>query len=242
MKSICQFSMVILVSLFTFSCTSKVILLTNFQNEVLGTTPSHDIPGNPPGDRIDFIPELAPGLKIGQWNTTGTKALEFSYVNTGRISGHSTWLSFRGASTDFSQTVWYIYSAKRNANFGDLITDLSDGSSGYIARMKIKPSGHVTLIGRDWFTEREIGRVPIDAPFSVIFTVNVASGTYNLMIASVGKELIRVNNEPLMTSNPLSFHNPANPSISFSFDQGAGPGTKYTIERLSITHKNPSKK
>lgn len=225
-----------------FSCTSKVILMTNFNGEAVGATPAHDIPGNPPGDRIDFIPELAPGLKIRSGISEGNKALEYSHVNTGGISGHSNWLSFRGTSTDFSQTVWYIYSAQRNVGFGDLLTDLSDGSSGYIARMKINPSGVVSLMGRDWVTERIIGNVPTDAPHSVIFTVNVGSGTYNLMIASVGRELIQVSNEPLMTSNPLSFHNPANPSISFKFSEGADSGTKYLIERISITRKEPAKK
>ncbi|MCE7041108.1 hypothetical protein [Dyadobacter sp. CY312] len=209
----------------------------------IGSTPAHDLPGDPSGDRVDFNEALAPGLKIREWNTSGTKGLEYSYVNTGSLSGHRTWLSFRGISTNFAQTIWYIYSAKYSTVYGgDILTDLTDGAGTPIARMRISASGSVSLISGDWITARVIGNIPPGAVHSVIFTVNISQSKYNLLIMSPGREAIQVTNEPMMASNPLDFHNPANPSISFQLGEGSGQDSKYTIESIAITRNDPSKK
>lgn len=238
MKTTLPFASILLAGVFAFSCKTSTILRTNFNAEAVGATPAHNIPGSPDGDRIEFISELNPGLKIREWDAT-SKALEFSYVSTPGISGHYNWLTFKGISSNFAQTVWYIYSAKHEGNYGEVLTDLSAGSGGYIARMKIAASGQVSLIGRDWVRERVIGNIPPGTIHSVIFTVNIATSSYNLLITMPGRDRIQVMNEPTITANPLDFPNPANPSIHFNFGQGSGQGNKYTVQSISITRKQP---
>ncbi|REA62359.1 hypothetical protein DSL64_08840 [Dyadobacter luteus] len=240
MKSIYHFSIIILVSLSVFSCKTTSILRTNFNASEIGVTPAHDLPGAPSGDRVDFNDALIPGLKIRQWNTSGTKGLEYSQVNTGDLSGHYTWLSFRGISTNFAETIWYIYSARHNSSSGDILTDLTDGSGVPIARMRITSSGAVSLISGDWTTSRVIGNIPPGAVHSVIFTVLASQLKYNLLITSPGREPIKVTNEPMMTTSALNFHNPANPSISFQHSDRSGQDSKYTIESISISRKDPN--
>lgn len=241
MKSIYHFSIITLVSLSVFSCKTTSILRTNFNTSAIGSTPAHDLPGDPSGDRVDFHDALAPGLKIREWNTSGKKGLEYSSVNTGDISGHYTWLSFRGISTNFAETIWYIYSAKYNSTSGDILTDLTDGSGTPIARMRITSSGSVSLTSGDWTTSRVIGNIPPGAVHSVIFTVLASQLKYNLLITSPGSDAIRVTNEPMMTTSALNFHNPANPSIAFQHGDRSGQGSKYTIESISISRNDPTR-
>lgn len=229
------------LGLVTFSCKTSTILVAKFESDAIGATPGHDLPGDPAGDRVDFIPELASGLKIKTWEAGSTnKALEFTRVNTGGISGHSTWLSFKGISTNLAETVWFIYNAKFGGGSGaEVITDLSDGSGSPIARMKINSAGQIRLVAGDYTTEKLIGTITPGAKHNVMFVVSAASTSYNLLIAAAGHPLIKVDNEPTMTANPVNFHNPCNPSISFNFGESSGSDTKYLVNDVSITREKP---
>ncbi len=219
------------------SCTTSTILKARFNDLSLG--PAHDLAGAPTGDRIEYIPELASGLKVRAWETSTIKALEFSKVNTGGISGHNTWLEFRGVSSNLAETVWFVYNARLTGSDAEVITDLSDGSGSPIARMKINAAGQVRLVRSDYTTENLIGTIPVGVRHNVIFVVRGKEALFNLLIASPGQELIRIDNQPTFTTNPLEFHNPCHPSISFNFAEGTGFDGKYTIADMTITRKNP---
>lgn len=239
MKAMYPIATIMLVSFLVSSCTSSTILKARFNDLSLGTTPPHDLAGAPTGDRLDYISELAPGLKVREWETPGTKSLEFSNVNTGSISGHDTWLNFRGISSNLAETVWFVYNAKLTGSDAEIITDLTDGSGSPIARMKINSAGQVRLVRGDYTTENLIGTIPVGARHNVIFVVSGASASYNLLIASPGHELIRLDNQPTFTTNALNFHNPCNPTISFNFSSGSASASKYAIADVTISRKNP---
>lgn len=240
MRTIISICCIVGLALVTFSCKTSSLLVARFDSDAIGSTPAHDLPGNPVGDRVDYIPELASGLKVRNWVTGSYKALEFSRVNTGSISGHSTWLSFKGISSNLAQTVWFVYNAKYTPDFNsEVITDLSDGSGAPIARLKLKSNGQMVLIGSDWTTETVVGTVPLNVPHTVIFVVDAGRTSFNLSIYATGQPAIIRNNQPTMTRNALDFHNPCNPSISFNFGDQSGTGTKYLIDDIVISRKEP---
>ena len=240
-KSITVLSVLVIV--FTLcSCNSTMILNTNFDAEVLGNSPAHDISGDPSGDFIGYIPDLSPALKIVNWTGGDGKALEFISKYLPDISGHNTWLNFQGASTNFAETIWYMYGAKHDGNSGIVYIDLSDGAGTMIARMSILANGTARLHNRDWITSRNIGVIPPNVSHTVIFTVSVTNRNFNLLIVGNGMEQIQISNEPLFTSNILDFHNPANPQLSVNFDQAGENTRSFEMKYLTISRKEPTRK
>ncbi len=222
------------------SCSTTKILQTNFNSETLGTAPIHDIPGEPAGDFIGYIPDLAPALKIVNWSEGDGKALEFKSKYLSSISGHYTWLSFEGVSTNFAETIWYSYTAKHSGNEGRILIDLTDGSGTMIARMSILSNGTTTLLNNDWATTRNIGVIPPNISHTTIFTVSVNKRTFNLLILGAGMEQIQLTDIPLFTTNILDFHNPANPALNVNFDQAGDNGRTFELKSLLISRKVPS--
>ena len=232
---------VLFLTIILGSCSTTKILQTNFSEGTLGNAPAHDIPGDPSGDFIGYIPDLAPALKIVNWSAGDGKALEFKSRYLPNVSGHNTWLSFTGVSTNFRETIWYMYAAKHSGTNGNIIIDLTDGSGTLIARMTTRSDGTTTLQNRDWITSRNIGVIPPNVYHTVIFAVSVTNRTFNLLIVGGGMEQIELNDVPLFTDNILDFHNPATPQLGINFDQAGDNTRTFELKTLLITRKNPTR-
>ncbi|CAG5004501.1 hypothetical protein DYBT9275_03383 [Dyadobacter sp. CECT 9275] len=230
--------MVIGIVLLFFSCKTNAILTSNFESEVIGSLPAKDIPGTPDGDMISYFPELEPRLRIVA-PASGSKALQFNMSPASGLTAHNQWLSFRGISTNFAETLWFTYTAVHSGMGGELAIDYADGSAGTIARMYIGDNGDVRLV-RDFATSESelIGNVPPGVSHTVILTLNMNSGTFNLSILKEGGN-ITVKDHRVILENILHYANPAKPSVNFRFDDGESMERKYVLESVIISRKEP---
>lgn len=67
----------------------------------------------------------------------------------------------------------------------------------------------------------------------------MGTGKFNLTMLKSGGNII-VNDRPVMMGDPLSYSNPAKPSISVRWDSGASETRKYVFESVSISRKKPA--
>ncbi|MGC3944404.1 MAG: hypothetical protein QM762_07790 [Chryseolinea sp.] len=164
----------------------------------------------------------------------------FSLAAIADISGHQKGISFKGKSTDLTQTVWFVLSGQNtNATSNDVYMDVSDGGSHPIARLTIHPNGDVALT-RDltYVTEDVIGNVGSQV-HTIVFTTFAGELKYNVTIFKETGPAITVSNKNMLTTNATEFFNPARPQISVS-NQGTSGAQIYAIGGVTITKKKPS--
>ncbi|MEJ1241048.1 hypothetical protein WBG78_23070 [Chryseolinea sp. T2] len=221
------------------SCKSTALLQASFEEDAVGSSPNKTLPGDPTGDELLYVTEMEPRLKVQNSTIAGSKALHFSLAPIADISGHQKGISFKGASTDLTQTVWFMFSAQNNNASSDVYMDLSDGGGHPIARLTIHTNGDVALT-RDltYVTEDIIGNVGNEV-HTIVFTTFAGELKYNVTIFKETGPAITVQNKNMLTTNATSFLNPARPQISFS-NQGTSGAKIYAIGNVSITKKKPN--
>ena len=198
-------------------------------------------PGNPSGDEILYVPEIETQLNIvATTSHPSEKSLEYkSVVPSGIISGHSGWLSFRAQSTNFVRPITFIWTAQKNFSSGGphLYIDCSDGSGVVAARIRILNNGHVVLVN-NIATDAgdDVGVIQNNENHTFMVTVDLPNNKYNISVLK-GSGNITENGHALLTSNVASYHNPANPSVSFKYDP-FGSNQKYVIDEVFINRKN----
>jgi hypothetical protein len=169
------------------------------------------------------------------------KALQYESVSpSASTSGHSCWLGFRAISTDFTKPVTFIWTARKNFNIGgpDLYIDCSDGSGIVAARIKILNNGDVILVDDIVIdTGTNIGTLPNNQKHTFMVTVDLPNEVYNLSVLRSTGGNITSNGNPLLTENVLTFHNPANPTVSFKYGLFTA-SQQYVIEEVFINCKN----
>lgn len=222
------------------SCKTTTLLNASFEEDAVGSSPNKTLPGDPSGDEILYVSEMEPRLKVQNSTIAGSKSLHFSLAPIADISGHQKGISFKGASTDLTQTVWFLFTGQNtNATSNDMYMDLSDGSSHPIARLTIRANGDVELT-RDltYSTFDLIGNVGNEV-HTIVFTTFAGDLKYNVTIFKETGPAIKAENKNMLTTNPVNFVNPARPTISFS-NQGTSGSQIYAIGNVSITKKKPS--
>jgi hypothetical protein len=224
------------------SCKSTYILRSNFESDAINSLPNKTLPGDPSGDVLEYSSQLEPRLKVVASATAGQKALQFSQANTPGLTASNQWVVFKGISTDFTQTVWYAFTAtQQNAFGGYVLIDATDGSAGIVARMKIKSNGEVTLL-RNLTMQQEdvIGTIPEGVSHTVFFTVNMSTSKYNVTILKSSGPTITVTGKTVVLGSGISYANPARPSLSFRYEDGNSDARKYVIEAVNISRKKPN--
>jgi hypothetical protein len=221
------------------SCKSSKILSAGFEGDVINNPPTKNLSGDPSGDEITYHAGLEPQLKVQNSTIAGSKALHFTNVPVVLPPGNNRWLSFRGIGTDLTQTLWFTHTGQNTGAMYDLYIDVSDGYGHLMARMLIKPNGDVGLAKNlaDYYTDI-IGNIGSKV-HTMIFTVTTSSLTYNVTILPTTGSAITAENKPMITTNPLSFNNPANPTLSFSHSDEDGSTHTYAIGGVSISRKKP---
>jgi hypothetical protein len=235
-----QLYAILLLTCVLSSCKTTAVLTETFESDVMGTLPVKDIPGSPAGDKITFETVLNPRLRITTSNNSaGQKALTFSQAPATGLNAHNQFLSFRGVSTDFTEPLWFSFIGTLSGSGSDLMVDIADGSAGLIARMYMTNSGDVKLERSLAGTPAKlIGNITPGTIHTIVFSLDMNKKTYNLtIIKSVGNILVK--DHPLLLGNPLAYANPANPQISFRFDENNYDTRKYVIESVSISRKKP---
>jgi hypothetical protein len=225
--------------IFTVSCKSSKILSAGFESDVLNQPPATNLAGDPSGDVIQFVPELASQLSVENSSDAGKKAMHLMNVPVS-VGGHSKWISFRGISTNLVETLWFTYAAKNNNPAGHVMIDVSDGAGHLLARMRIHSNGDIRLAKNilDDYTDL-IGNIGQNA-HTVVFTTSPSSLKYNVTVFQTGGSAITAENKPMITTNALEFANPAHPTISFSHASTGSGNHHYIIESVSISRKKPN--
>ena len=120
-----------------------------------------------------------------------------------------------------------------------MLIDVSDGHVQLIARMRISADGDVGLAKniQDNYTN-VIGNVG-SGVHTVVFTVTTSALKYNVTIFPESGPAITAENNPMITDNPLSFNNPAHPTLSFLHEGSIPTGNSYAIGSVSISRKKP---
>lgn len=135
-----------LISVCFFSCSTSALLTANFESETIGALPAQNIPGAPSGDEITYSTQLEPRIKVVASTSPGEKAVEFSQNTAPGLTSSNQFLGFRGISTNLTQPLYFLYTARQSGTFNALIVDLSDGSGALLARMYIRNTGDVSLV------------------------------------------------------------------------------------------------
>lgn len=231
-------SLIMLVSLFGWSCKSSKILTATFEGDPVNGLPAKNLPGDPSGDVIEYHDAIQPRLKVQNSTIAGSKALNFTFNpinNPPTLSAQ--WLSFKGIGTNLTETLWFTHVGKNNG--ATVLIDVSDGHAHLMARMRINPNGDVGLaqnIGDDY--TNAIGNVGLGV-HTVVFTVTTSTLKYNVTIFPESGPAITAENKPMITDNPLYFNNPAHPMLSFLHQGSVPTGNSYAIGSVTISRKKP---
>ncbi len=220
------------------ACKTTRLLTASFESDAIGSSPNKTLPGDPSGDEIGFNSIIIPQLKVQSSTISGSKALFYTNVATDPITASARWISFKGAPTDLSKTVWFMYAAQNINPAQDVTVDLTDGYSAAIARLRIQPDGTVSIATDNTYLNYEdIGNVGTQV-HTVIFTTSLVTKKYNVTIFRQSGPAITVENKPFMQQNATLFKNPARPTISFTHSGTASSHT-YAIGIVSISKEKP---
>ena len=233
------FSLIVLVSLLGWSCKSSKILTATFEGDPINGLPAKDLPGDPSGDAIGYHDDIQPRLKVQNSTIAGNKALHFIFNPINDPPNLSDlWLSFKGIDTELTETIWFTHTGKNNG--ARILIDVSDGHTTLIARMRISANGDVGLAQnlQDVDYTNIIGNVG-SGVHTVVFTATTSNLKYNVTIFPESGTTITAENKPMITDNLLYFHNPANPTLSFKYQDPTAPGAYYAIGSVSISRKKP---
>lgn len=228
----------LLVSLFS-SCKTTAILSANFESDAVGSLPAKNIPGDPPGDEIQYGAELEPRLKVSASTSAGEKALTFSEINTPGLTAHNQFVNFKGISSNFTEPIWFFFTGKHSGSGERIMFDFTDGTAKIITRLYLDQSGQLSMLTAFPGTEQVVGNIPAGVAHTLFISLNMSEGKFNLTVLKSGGN-ITVTDRPVLLGNPLSYSNPANPSISARWDDGASDTRKYVFESVSITRKKPA--
>jgi len=231
-------SLIMFAGLLGWSCESSKILNAIFKGDPVNGLPAKNLPGDPTGDAIKYHNAIQPRLKVQNSTIAGNKALHFIFNPiTDPPNLSDLWLGFKGIGTDLTQTIWFTYTGKNNG--ARVLIEVADGHATLIARMRISSNGDVGLAQNllDDYTNI-IGNVGTGV-HTVVFTVTTSNLKYNVTIFPESGTAITAENKPMLTDNPLYFHNPAHPMLSFMHQDPTAPGAYYAIGSVTISRKKP---
>ena len=235
------------LSLLHFSCSPTYLLKNDFKADPLNGLPLKNVPGDPAGDAVEYIPQIETRLKVVNFpQTASNKGLEFnSNPNTLTTQGgySTTWLNFKGIQTgNFSKAIQYSLIGKFD-NFRDGLTiDVTNGSASVFTRLECGQDG--SIVARTSF-DPSVAAMPIcrlqpNTIYLLTVTVNLKDNTCR--IGFIGQ--LTVNDEtelsvnktvPALNNQLANVTGPINPSISFNWQTGMAAGqTRFTLTGVQI--------
>ncbi|RRB02844.1 hypothetical protein [Larkinella rosea] len=76
-------------------------------------------------------------------------------------------------------------------------------------------------------------------PYTVIFTVNMASRKNNVTILKSVGCIICITDKTVVQGTGISYAKPARPTLSFRFEDGFSDLRKYIFEAVNMSPKKP---
>ncbi len=220
------------------ACQCSKILTATFEADAINGPPAKNLPGAPAGDEINYHNAVVPRLKVQNSAIAGSKALQ--YIDAPIADAPplaSQWLGFEGIETSLTQTLWFTLTGQYH---GAAVTiDISDGDINTMGRLEIDDNGDVRVIHS--FAETEdhlIGNIGTGV-HTIVFTVFTSELKYNVSILKDGGSNLIAENQPMITTDKLSFKNPANPTISFLLSNPLSSLNYYEIGSVYISKKKP---
>ncbi len=231
------------------ACRSTSLLTATFESDAVGALPSKVLPGPPTGDSVSYNAVIHPRLRVQPSTVSpGQKALVLSRATLGSdATAHNQWLSFKGIRSNYTQTIWYYWTATLGPVGGNMIIDVNGIESLWVTRLKINPEGRISLVQDPGSVNKDLflGVLNQQRPHSVIITLNAMARTFNLLILGVNTETGRVErlNIPVLAGTDpdrdLDFQRH---SIAFEYaidDVSANPAATYVIESVNINRRRP---
>lgn len=228
------------------SCRSTFLLKEDFSGDIAGSRPIQNIPGGPSGDSVSYKPVLNPRLTVQSSTVTVGKALVFSETNIPGATAHNQWLSFKGIVSDYTQPIWFYWTAKQRNSQTDLLIDIMGVQGLWVTRLKIRPNGQLVRIV-DYATEQTVdvlGTLNPQQTHTIIISLQPTARKYNITVLGTlegttasGRTNLDVFAAPNPTAPMYSFQKP---SIHFRYlDAAFSPTSAYIIEGVYITRKQP---
>ncbi|WP_080240689.1 hypothetical protein [Spirosoma rigui] len=229
------------------SCKSTFLLKENFSGDSVGSDPIKNIPGDPAGDSVSYTSVLSPRLTVQSSTvTTGQKALVFSEASIPGATSFNQWLSFKGIVSDYSQPIWFYWTAKQRASQSDILIDIMGVQGLWVTRFKIRHNGQLVRI-IDYATEQTVdvlGTFDPQQVHTIIISLQPTARKYNITVFGLreSNSATRTNLNVLTQPNPsgpvFSFEKP---SINFRYlDGGFSAASAYILEGVYITRKKPN--
>lgn len=229
------------------SCRSTFLLKEDFQGDVVGNRPIKNVPGGPAGDSVSYTSVLNPRLVMqASAVSAGRKALVFSETSIPGATAFNQWLSFKGIVSDYSQPIWFYWTAKQRSSQTDILIDIMGVQGLWVTRLKIRPNGQLVRI-IDYATERTVdvlGTFNPQQAHTIIISLQPTARKYNITVfglsgsASSGN---RTNLDVFSAPNPTApVYSFEKPSIHFRYmDAAFSAIPAYVFEGVYITRKQP---
>lgn len=229
------------------SCSPTYLLKNDFKTDPVNGLPIKNIPGDPVGDAVEYIPQIETRLKVVNFpQTASNKGLEFN-SNPDKLTTQggfsTTWLNFKGIQTgNFSKSIQYTLVGKFD-NFRDGLTiDVTNGAASVFTRLELSQDGSVAA--RTSF-DPSVAAVPIcrlQSNTIYLLSINVNLKDNTCRIGFIGQ--VTVNNEtelsvnktvPALNNQLANVTGPINPSISFNWQTGQAAGqSRFTLTGVQI--------
>ncbi len=130
------------------ACRSTSLLTATFEADAIGALPGKVLPGPPTGDSLSYKAVIHPRLRVlASTASPGQKALVLSQATLGSdATAHNQWLTFKGIRSDYTQTIWYYWTATLGPVGGNMVIDVNGIESLWVTRIKINPEGRISLV------------------------------------------------------------------------------------------------
>lgn len=229
------------------SCRSTFLLQEDFRGDVVGNRPIKSVPGDPAGDSVSYTSVLNPRLLIqASVVSTGRKALVFSETSIPGATAFNQWLSFKGIVSDYSQPIWFYWTAKQRSSQTDILIDIMGVQGLWVTRLKIRPNGQLVRV-INFANEQSVdvlGTFNPQQAHTIIISLQPTARKYNITVFGLNGSATsgnRTNLDVFSAPNPTaSMYSSARPSIHFRYmDAAFSPTPAYVFEGVYITRKQP---
>lgn len=230
------------------ACNLRNLLVANFESDQINALPDKTLPGDPSGDAITFDDAIRSRLRVvATSGNPGEKSLQFSQnALPNDISGHLTWLSFKGAASDFEHTVQFTWAATMALNNSTVLISVTDGNSVPLVNLEIRNNSIYML---DHYNSEPTYLGAISAKHTVLLVVKMrpTQSVWNINVFNEGIPQVSRTDIPLFSpaagtsTNLGDVANPANPTLSFNFRSDGNFSCNdctYAIDILGITRTN----
>jgi hypothetical protein len=239
--SIPLLALVVLVS----ACNTKTLLVSKFDGDVLGTEPNKTLPGDPAGDEINYVNELAYRMRVRASPDRSGKALFYSgrRWNQPEISGHSNWISFKGASTTSKKNLnfsWHGRFSGFTNSTQHVLCDLTNGVGTVMVRLIFHQDGRV--VSENDFSGKGptlIGTINVSDWNFIVVNADRDARKFSILIGREKGDNIERKDLPFLNyGNPVDFGTSMRPSLAFQISESAGETSSYIVDDVIILQSN----